>query len=69
VEEVAASECALHLIDPEVQAARGEAFRQVKYGSLDCVVNREVQDFVYGHDCVQDAEARFDGYFAEVKGK
>ncbi|KAJ7323531.1 hypothetical protein DFH08DRAFT_817562 [Mycena albidolilacea] len=69
VEEVAASECALHLMDPEVQATRGEAFRQVKYGSLECVVNQEVQGFVYGHDCVQDAEARFDGYFAEVKGK
>ncbi|KAJ7311735.1 hypothetical protein DFH08DRAFT_822501 [Mycena albidolilacea] len=71
VEEVAASECALHPMDPEVQAARGEAFCQVKYGSLDCVrvVNREVQDFVYGHDCVRDAEVHFDGYFAEVKGK
>ncbi|KAJ7327962.1 hypothetical protein DFH08DRAFT_816125 [Mycena albidolilacea] len=69
VEEVVASECALHPMDPEVQAARGEAFRQVKYSSLDCVVNREVQDFVYGHDYVWDTEAHFDGYFAEVKGK
>jgi hypothetical protein len=69
VEEVAASECALHFMDPEGQEAQGEAFRQVRCGSLDRVVDREVQDFVYGHNCVWDAEARFDEYFAEVKGK
>ncbi|KAJ7300592.1 hypothetical protein DFH08DRAFT_828331 [Mycena albidolilacea] len=69
VEEVAASECVLHLMDPEVQTARGKAFRQVKYGCLERVVDREVQDFVHGHNCVRDAEARFDEHFAEVKEK
>ncbi|KAJ7838124.1 salicylate hydroxylase [Mycena olivaceomarginata] len=71
VEEAAASGRALHLTDPEAQAARDEAFRQVKHGgpNPDRAVDREVQDFVYGHDCVRDAEARFDGYFAEAKGR
>jgi hypothetical protein len=35
------------------------------WSSLD----QEVKDFVYGQNCMRDAEARFDGYFAEVKEK
>ncbi|KAJ6488843.1 hypothetical protein C8R45DRAFT_901717 [Mycena sanguinolenta] len=62
---------ALHLTDPHAQAARDEAFRQVKHGgpNPDKAVDREVQDFVYGHDCVNDAEGRFDEYFREAKGR
>ncbi|KAJ7245908.1 hypothetical protein B0H12DRAFT_1127123 [Mycena haematopus] len=71
VEEAAASGRALHLTDPEAQAARDEAFRKVKHGgpNPDRAVDRAVQDFVYGHDCVRDAEERFDEYFSEVKGR
>ncbi|KAJ7450752.1 hypothetical protein FB451DRAFT_1285030 [Mycena latifolia] len=68
VEEAAASGRALHLTDPEAQAARDEAFRQVKHGgpNPDRAVDREVQDLVYGHDCVRNAEEHFEEYFAEA---
>ncbi|KAF8187977.1 hypothetical protein K438DRAFT_1722766 [Mycena galopus ATCC 62051] len=71
VEQAAASGRALHLTDPKAQAERDEAFRQVKHGgpNPDRAVDREVQDFVYGHDCVKDAEQRFAGYFAEAKAR
>ncbi|KAJ6551635.1 salicylate hydroxylase [Mycena capillaripes] len=71
VEEAAASGRALHLTDPEAQAARDEAFRRVKHGgpNPDRAVDREVQDRVYGHDCVRNAEEWFEEYFAEAKGK
>ncbi|KAJ7754342.1 hypothetical protein DFH07DRAFT_1029305 [Mycena maculata] len=71
VEEAAASGRALHLTDPAAQAARDEAFRQVKHGgpNPDRAVDRAVQDLVYGHDCVKDAEERFEEYYAEAKGR
>ncbi|KAJ7871292.1 salicylate hydroxylase [Mycena leptocephala] len=69
VEEAAASGRALHLTDPEVQAARDEAFRKVKHGGAnpDKAVDRAVQDLVYGHDCVRNAEEHFEEYFADAK--
>ncbi|KAJ7653939.1 salicylate hydroxylase [Mycena polygramma] len=70
VEEAAASGRALHLADPEEQAARDEAFRKVKDGgpNPDRAVDRAVQDLVYGHDCVRNAEEHFEEYFAEAEG-
>ncbi|KAJ7510690.1 salicylate hydroxylase [Mycena galericulata] len=69
VEEAAASGRALHLTDPEAQAVRDEAFRQVKNGgpNPDRAVDRAVQDMVYGHDCVKHAEEHFETYFAEAR--
>ncbi|KAJ7909602.1 salicylate hydroxylase [Mycena leptocephala] len=69
VEEAAASGRALHLTDPEAQAARDEAFRQVKHGGAnpDKAVDRAVQDLVYGHDCVRNAEEHFEEYFADAR--
>lgn len=59
----------MHLADPEAQAVRDNAFRQVKFGgpNPDKAVDRETQDFVYGHDCVQNAAEHFEEYFAEAK--
>ena len=70
VEQAAASGKALHLTDPAAQAARDEAFRHVKHGgpNPDQSVDREMQDFVYGHDCVKEAEEHFDEYLAAAKG-
>ncbi|KAK6988857.1 FAD/NAD(P)-binding domain-containing protein [Favolaschia claudopus] len=64
VDQAAASGRDLHLTDPEAQAARDEGFRQVKNGGAnpDKWLDREVQDFVYGFDCVQDAEGRWGEY-------
>ncbi|KAJ7780061.1 2-polyprenyl-6-methoxyphenol hydroxylase [Mycena maculata] len=69
VEQAAASGRELHLTDPAAQAARDEAFRQVKHGGAnpDRWVDRTMQDFVYGFDCVGDAEERYDEYFAAEK--
>ncbi|KAJ7691970.1 hypothetical protein B0H17DRAFT_1062297 [Mycena rosella] len=66
VEEAAASGRALLLTDPAAQAARDEAFRQVTHGGTnpDKWVDRAVQDFVYGFDCVDDAEKHYGEYFA-----
>ncbi|KAJ7483452.1 salicylate hydroxylase [Mycena latifolia] len=66
VEQAAASGRDLPLTDPAAQAARDEAFRQVKHGgpNPDKWVDRTVQDFVYGFDCVDNAEKCFDEYFA-----
>jgi salicylate hydroxylase len=57
-------------VDPDAQAARDEAFRQVKYGGSnpDRSVDKQMQDFVYGHDCVKEAEEHFDEYLAAAKG-
>ncbi|KAF8193600.1 hypothetical protein K438DRAFT_1433256, partial [Mycena galopus ATCC 62051] len=65
VEQAAASGRELHLTDPIAQAARDEAFRQVKHGgpNPDRWLDRTVQDFVYGFDCVEDAEKLYDEYF------
>jgi salicylate hydroxylase len=59
----------MHLTDLDAQAVRDEAFRQVKHGgpNPDRSVDRAVQDFVYGHDCVKEAEEHFDEYFAAAK--
>ncbi|KAJ7114023.1 hypothetical protein C8R44DRAFT_796123 [Mycena epipterygia] len=69
VDQAAASGRDLHLTDPDAQAARDEAFRQVKNGgpNPDKWVDRTVQDFVYGFDCVDDAEKRYDEYFSAEK--
>ncbi|KAJ6580761.1 hypothetical protein B0H19DRAFT_1207036 [Mycena capillaripes] len=69
VEQAAASGRDLHLTDPEAQAARDEAFRQVKHGgpNPDKWLDRTVQDFVYGFDCGDDAEKRYHEYFAAAK--
>ncbi|KAJ7080829.1 putative monooxygenase, partial [Mycena belliarum] len=69
VEEADASGRALHLSDPAAQAARDEAFRQVKHGGPhpDKWVDRTLQDFVYGFDCVDNAEEFHDEYFADEK--
>ncbi|KAF7345531.1 FAD-binding-3 domain-containing protein [Mycena venus] len=65
VEQAAASGRDLHLTDPAAQAARDEAFRQVKHGgpNPDKWLDRTVQDFVYGFDCVDDAEKRYEEVF------
>ncbi|KAJ7811233.1 hypothetical protein B0H14DRAFT_3479898 [Mycena olivaceomarginata] len=63
VEQAAASGRALHLTDPAAQAARDAAFRR----NPDRWLDREVQDFVYGFDCVADAEGRWGAYFAEAR--
>ncbi|KAJ6504489.1 salicylate hydroxylase [Mycena vulgaris] len=69
VEQAAASGRDLHLADPVAQAARDEAFRRVKHGGVnpDRWVDRTVQDFVYGYDCVDNAEKCYDEYFAAEK--
>lgn len=48
---------------------RDEAFRQVKHGgpNPEKAVNKETQEFMYGHDCVKFAEDHFEEYFAEAK--
>ncbi|KAK7045095.1 FAD/NAD(P)-binding domain-containing protein, partial [Favolaschia claudopus] len=68
VDQAAASGRDLHLTDPEAQAARNEAFRQVKNGGAnpDKWLDRDVQDFVYGFDCVQDAEGRWEEVWGEA---
>ncbi|KAJ7147733.1 salicylate hydroxylase [Mycena crocata] len=69
VEQAAASGRDLHLSDPAAQATRDEAFRRVKHGgpNPDKWLDRSVQDFVYGFDCVEDAAKRFEEYFAAEK--
>ncbi|KAJ6621531.1 hypothetical protein B0H10DRAFT_1789699 [Mycena sp. CBHHK59/15] len=64
VDEAAVSGRALLLTDPEAQAARDAAFHRVQHGgpNPDKWVDKEVTDFVYGFDCVKDAEERYDGY-------
>ncbi|KAJ7065478.1 hypothetical protein C8F01DRAFT_747108 [Mycena amicta] len=71
VAQAAAAGSALHLADPEAQAVRDEAFRQVANGgpNPDKWLDREVQDFVYGFECVEDAEKRWEALFAEEKAK
>ncbi|KAF7289011.1 FAD-binding-3 domain-containing protein [Mycena chlorophos] len=71
VSQAAVAGRALHLTDPEAQAARDEAFRQVANGgpNPDKWLDREVQDFVYGFDCIDDAEKKWEGMFAEEKAK
>ncbi|KAJ7173363.1 salicylate hydroxylase [Mycena filopes] len=67
VEQAAASGQDLHLADPAAQAVRDEAFRQVKHGGAnpDKWLDLTVQDFVYGFDCVEDAERFYAQYFAD----
>ncbi|KAJ7230358.1 hypothetical protein GGX14DRAFT_582956 [Mycena pura] len=69
VEQAAAAGRALHLADPAAMAERDEAFRQVAHGgpNPDKWIDRSVQDFVYGFDCVDDAARRYDEYSAEEK--
>ena len=69
VAEAAASGRAMHLADPALQAQRDAAFRDVKNGgpNPDRAVDREVQDYVFGFDCVADAEERWAGLLAEEK--
>ncbi|KAF7345504.1 FAD/NAD(P)-binding domain-containing protein [Mycena venus] len=61
VDEAAASGRALLLADPEAQAARDAAFQRVKEGgpNPDKWVDRAVTDYLYGFDCIADAEARY----------
>ncbi|KAJ7208761.1 hypothetical protein B0H12DRAFT_1158347 [Mycena haematopus] len=70
VSQAAASGRDLHLADPAAQATRDEAFRQVAHGGSnpDKWLDRTVQDFVYGFDCVEDAERLYGEYFAAEKG-
>ncbi|KZP19618.1 FAD/NAD(P)-binding domain-containing protein [Athelia psychrophila] len=69
VEQAAASGRTLQLTDPTAQAQRDEAFRQVKNGgpNPDKAVDREVQDYVFGYDCIADAESHFDEFLAVEK--
>ncbi len=69
VQQAALAGKTFHLTDPEEQAKRDEAFKQVKYGgpNPDKGVDKEVQKIAYGFDCVKDAEARFEEYFKELK--
>ncbi|KAF7309373.1 FAD-binding-3 domain-containing protein [Mycena indigotica] len=69
VSQAAAAGRALHLTDPEAQALRDEAFRQVANGgpNPDKWLDRQVQDFVYGFDCVADAERQWVKLFAQEK--
>jgi salicylate hydroxylase len=41
----------------------------VKHGGAnpDKAVDRAVQDLVYGHDCVRNAEEHFEEYFADAR--
>lgn len=59
----------LHLTDPEAQAIRNEAFRQVKNGgpNPEKSTDKTMQDFVYGFDCVKDAEDHFVEYMTAEK--
>ncbi|KAJ7902466.1 hypothetical protein B0H13DRAFT_2026149 [Mycena leptocephala] len=68
VEEAAVSGRALLLADPEAQAARDAAFQRVKEGgpNPDRWVDSAVQDYLYGFDCIADAEARYEECFAAV---
>ncbi|KAJ7114021.1 hypothetical protein C8R44DRAFT_630491 [Mycena epipterygia] len=68
VDEAAASGRALLLADPEAQAARDEAFHHVQHGgpNPDKWVDRAVTDYLYGFNCVKDAEARYGEYFAAL---
>jgi salicylate hydroxylase len=68
VAEAAASGRALLSADRATQAARDAAFRRVKEGgpNPDKWVDGKVTDYVYGFDCVADAEARYEECFAEV---
>ncbi|KAJ7498180.1 hypothetical protein B0H11DRAFT_1715411 [Mycena galericulata] len=68
VEEAAASGRALLLEDPTAQAARDAAFRRVEHGgpNPDKWVDGAVTDYIYGFDCIEDAEARFAGLMNEV---
>lgn len=68
VDEAAASGRALLLADPEAQAERDEAFHRVQHGgpNPDKWVDRAVTDYLYGFDCVKDAEARYGECFAEL---
>ncbi|KAJ7777083.1 salicylate hydroxylase [Mycena metata] len=68
VKQAAASGQDLHLTDPAAQALRDEAFRQVKHGGAnpDKWLDRTVQDFVYGFDCVDNAEKYYEQYFTEL---
>ncbi|KAJ6462393.1 hypothetical protein C8R47DRAFT_1058170 [Mycena vitilis] len=61
VDEAAASGRALLLTDPDAQAARDAAFQRVKHGgpNPDRWVDSAVTDYVYGFDCVADAEKRY----------
>ncbi|KAF7317614.1 FAD-binding-3 domain-containing protein [Mycena kentingensis (nom. inval.)] len=67
VAQAAAASRSLHLTDPAAQAKRDEAFRRVASGGAnpDKWIDREVQDFVYGFDCVADAEEKWESLFAE----
>ncbi|KAJ7832752.1 salicylate hydroxylase [Mycena olivaceomarginata] len=68
VAEAAASGRVLLSADRATQAARDAAFRHVKEGgpNPDKWVDGKVTDYVYGFDCVADAEARYEGCLAEV---
>ncbi|KAJ6580757.1 hypothetical protein B0H19DRAFT_484305 [Mycena capillaripes] len=68
VDEAATSGHALLLADPDAQAARDAAFQRVKEGgpNPDRWVDSAVTDYVYGFDCIADAEARYRECFAAV---
>ncbi|KAJ7330545.1 hypothetical protein DFH08DRAFT_708791 [Mycena albidolilacea] len=68
VAEAATSGRTLLSADRATQAARDAAFRRVKEGgpNPDKWVDGKVTDYVYGFDCVADAEARYEECFAEV---
>ncbi|KAJ7607889.1 hypothetical protein FB45DRAFT_1067639 [Roridomyces roridus] len=63
VEEAESAGRNLMLADSKAQAARDEALRRVKNGgeNPDKWVDRAVTDYIYGFDCLKDAEERFAG--------
>ncbi|KAK7031766.1 FAD/NAD(P)-binding domain-containing protein [Favolaschia claudopus] len=69
VEESAASGRALLLMNGDAQVKRDEAFQRVKEGgpNPDKWIDRKVTDYLYGFDCLADAETRYEECFAQVK--
>ncbi|KKK19134.1 hypothetical protein ARAM_006853 [Aspergillus rambellii] len=67
VEMAAASGRALHLGDGAAKAERDKQFAALRQGQgpvPDKWADADVQREIYGFDCIQEAEERFDEYFA-----
>jgi salicylate hydroxylase len=68
VEQAAASGKALLLTDADAKAARDAAFLRAKSGgpNPDKWLDKQIQDYIYGFDCIADVDEHYTEYFAAV---